>query len=274
MKKILILLIGVAAILSTTSCTRNVEEHEVAVCVKRPYLAGSDGTEVLMPGRHWVAWSSELFFMDNIPQKFQEPFTNLTTKDKSDVDFDFYFNLSINPNKADGLFGNFGLEWYKTNLQPEFRRIIRDKGMAFDMIPITSDPKVSQDIEIYVLKECRKIIKRDSIPVILNSVSMGKATPPKEVLIERSATAAAKQRENTLVQENKNLIQEEDNEKRRGMKDKAYMKELNLNTKQLVELERLKVDMARINAQKIAYKKAKTVIVDGSSGMNPTYPVQ
>ena len=76
MKKILILLIGVAAILSTTSCTRNVEEHEVAVCVKRPYLAGSDGTEVLMPGRHWVAWSSELFFYGQHTTKISRTFYN------------------------------------------------------------------------------------------------------------------------------------------------------------------------------------------------------
>ena len=261
------MLIGVIAMLSMSSCTRTVDENTVGVCIKRPYMIGSSGTEVLKPGRYVVAWSSSIEPLFSTPMKYKETFTNLTTKDKSDVDFDFYFNLQIVQDQANVLYSDFTLEWYKTNLQPEFRRIIRDKGMAYDMIPITSDPKVAQEIENYVLAECRKFIEKSKVPVVLNSVSMGKADPPKEVTVERSATAAAKQRANTLIQDGKNLDTERNNEGRRALKDQEYMKKMKLSTAQFVQLEQLRV-------QEVAYEKASTVIVDGSSGMKPTYPIK
>lgn len=268
MKKIALMMISIVAMLTMTSCTyESIDENQVGILVQRPYLFGSDGTQVLHPGRHVIAESSSLYLMDATPHRFVEKFTNLTTKDKSDVDFDFTFVMKIDPDKADVLYRGWGFEWYERNLEKEFRRSIRNKGMSYDMSLITSDPKIAKEIEDHVIEECRDIIKELKMPIGLVSVSMGKAEPPKEVLDERSATAAAKQRENTLIQIGKNLDQEKENEGKRAVKDQEYMKKMNLSTTQFVQLEQLRV-------QEVAYKKAQTVIVDGSSQSNPTYNIK
>ena len=254
--------------LSMSSCdTVKVNEDEIAILVKRPYVFGQDGTEVLMPGRHYVALSSNDIIMKKTPQRFVERFSNLTTKDKSDVDFDFTFVIRIIPEKANYLYGTWGLDWYVNNIEKEFRRSIRDKGMSYDMIPLTSEPKIAKEIERHVVSECNSIIKNLNMPVVIESASMGKADPPEQVLVERSATAAAKQRENTLIQNGKNLDIEKENEGKRAAKDQEYMKKMNLSTTQFVQLENLRV-------QEVAYKKASTVIVDGSSNTNGTYSVK
>lgn len=254
MKKIVFVLIGLISMLSSCSF-ENIDDNQVAVVIKRPYLFGSDGSEVLSPGRYCIAMSSKTIPFDATPQRYKETLPDLTTKDKSNVDFDVNFLIKIMEDSANVLYGNFGLEWYIRNLQPEFRRVVRRTSMRYDMELITSDEKSTSDFEIEVLEECRQIIKSIKIPVQLCSVNLGSAVPPNEVLEERNKTASQKQREKTLIQENINLDQYEKNERKRASGDKAYQNELQLTVDQYINLK-------TIEAKKIAYEKATTVIVN------------
>jgi regulator of protease activity HflC (stomatin/prohibitin superfamily) len=242
-----------------------VDENQVGVLIKRPYVFGSDGRAILPSGRHYIAASSNLIVMDKTPMRYKESFQDMTTKDKSDVDFDIYFKLQIVAPKADILYSDFGLKWYSRNLQSEFRRVVRVVCMKYDMELLTSDSKISQEIEAIVEKECKQIITDLGIPVILVNVNMGSANPPKQVKLERNKTAAAKQREKTLVQQGKNEDQRKSNEEKRASADKAYQSEMGLTTAQYIQLKQLEV-------QEKAYSKASTVIINGQA--TPTVRVK
>jgi hypothetical protein len=131
------------------------------------------------------------------------------------------------------------------------------------MKSLTNDSKVSDEICEYVKLEGNKIIKKLGIPVVLQSVNMGKVNPPKPVMDEREKTASAKQRELTIVQETKNQIERQNSERERARADKAYQDALGLSTAEYIQLQELKV-------KEKAYEKATevTIIEGGSPNVN------
>jgi regulator of protease activity HflC (stomatin/prohibitin superfamily) len=241
----------------------DVPEGTKALCVKRPYIFGSDGVEVLAPGRHTIASSSTLVTIDTRPLKITEKFDDLTPKDDTPVDFDIYFTIQKDESKLDTLFSKFGLDFYINNLQQEFRELTRNKCKNYDMKTLTNDEKSSKEICDYVLVEGNKIIKKLGIPVKLIAVNMGGVNPPDAVKEERSKTAAAKQRELTIVQETKNQIERQNSERERARADKAYQDALGLSTAEYIQLQELKV-------KEKAYEKATevTIIEGGSPNVN------
>jgi regulator of protease activity HflC (stomatin/prohibitin superfamily) len=280
MKNLLGVLIVLIASLSFTSCSQvGVDEGTRTLCVKRPYIFGSDGVEILTPGRHVMAWTSDDIPVSVRPKKYKESFDNLNTKDNNPVDFDIYFNLQVISTKVDTLYSKFGVGsdangvevWYVNNLQNKLRNIVRDKCKAYEMNPLTNSTTVSKEVIEYVKSEGNKYIKSIGIPVILLDVSMGKVNPPAPVLAEREKTAKAKQAEKTIFQDNKNkdlrnqqLIKNEiarkDMETKRALADKAYKNTMNLTTTQYITI-------LQLENQKILYSNggAKVVQVTGKA---------
>jgi len=258
--KFKLILLSLVTILSSCSY-ENVNEGTKGVLIKRPYIFGSDGTEILEPGRHVIAASSTLVPADIKPTRIKEEFDDLNTKDNAPVDFDIYFTIQNISSEVNVLYSKFGLDYYEKNLQQEFRNLTRDKCKQYEMNPLTNDVKVSEDINAYVLDEGNKIIKKLSLPVILLAVNMGAVNPSKEVTEERAKTAAAKQREQTIAQQTKNEIGRQASEHERAKADKAYQEAMGLNTGQYIQLQALKV-------KEIGYSKATTVtIVEGDLGL-------
>ena len=280
MKNLLGVLIVLIASLSFTSCSQvGVDEGTRTLCVKRPYIFGSDGVDILTPGRHVMAWTSDDIAVNIRPKKYKESFDNLNTKDNNPVDFDIYFNLQVIATKVDTLYSKFGVGtdasglqvWYVNNLQNKLRNIVRDKCKEYEMNPLTNNTVVSKEVIDYVKLEGNKYIKSIGIPVTLIDVSMGKVNPPKPVLEERERTAKAKQAEKTIFQTNKNrdlknkqLIQDQiaraDRENKRALADKAYKNTMNLTTSQYITI-------LKLENEKILYSNggAKVVQINGGA---------
>lgn len=280
MKNLLGVLIVLIASLSFTSCSQvAVDEGTRTLCVKRPYIFGSDGVEILKPGRHVMAWTSDDVPVNVRPKKYKETFDNLNTKDNNPVDFDIFFNLQVISTKVDSLYSNFGVSteasgeevWYVNNLKNKLRNIVRDKCKEYEMNPLTNSTTVSNEVIEYVKAEGNKYIKSIGIPVVLLDVSMGKVNPPKPVLEERERTASAKQAEKTIFQTNKNkdlknkqLIKDQiaraEREKKRALADKAYKNTMNLTTSQYISI-------LKLENEKILFSNggAKVVQVNGGS---------
>ncbi len=260
------MLIGLAfLILGMTSCsTENIPEGNKGLCIKRPYIFGSDGVEVLEPGRHTIAWTSNIVVINTQPSKITESFNDLTPKDDTPVDFEIYFNIQKDENRLDYLYSKFGLEFYIHNLQQEFRELTRNKCKNYDMKTLTNNEQASKEICDYIFIEGNKIIKNLGIPVVLKSVNMGGVNPPDEVTKERCLTAAAKQREFTQIEETKNQIERQNTERERAKADKAYQNALNISTEQYIRLQELKV-------KEVGYAKAKDItIIEGNANLLKT----
>lgn len=257
-------MLGITMMFGMTSCSmENVQEGTKGVLVKRPYIFGSDGVEVLEPGRHTIASSSTLVLVDVKPDRKKEAFDDLNTKDNVPVDFDIYFTFQINSSEVHNLYSKFGLDYYEKSLEQELRNLTRDKCKQYEMNPLTNDAHVSDEINTFVLTEGNKIIKKLGIPVTLIAVNMGSVNPPPAVINERSNTAAAKQKEQTIVQETKNQTERQNSEAARAKADRAYQNALGLTTAEYIQLQELKV-------KEIGYSKATeiTIIEGGSPNVN------
>ena len=265
MKNFKLYLFGLLLSLLGMSCSmEDVKEGTAGLCIKRPYFIGSSGTEILQAGRHTIAASSTLILVDIKPDRKTEKFDDLNTKDNVPVDFSIYFTLQSISSEVDTLYSKFGLDYYEKLLEQELRNITRDKCKQYDMSPLTNDAKVSEEINIYVLTEGNKIIKNLKIPVKLIAVNMGSVNPPQQVITERGNTAASKQRENTIIQENVNQQKRKESEESRALADKAYQKALGLTTSEYIQLQSLRV-------KEIGYSKATTVSIiegGGNVGLN------
>ncbi len=256
-------------VLCMTSCSMNdVPEGHKGILVKRPYVFGSSGVEVLNNDRHTIASSSTLILVNTQPIKIKETFDDMTPKDDTPVDFDIYFSLVLDDAKLDFLYSKFGLQYYENNLQQEFRELVRNKCKQYDMKGLTNDSKISDEICQYVKSEGNKIIKALGIPVTLQSVNMGAVNPPEAVKVERSNTAASKQKELTQVQETKNQIERQNTERERAKADKEYQKALGLTTAEFITLQDLEI-------KKIGYNKAKEfTVIENGSGVGLTRAVR
>jgi regulator of protease activity HflC (stomatin/prohibitin superfamily) len=258
------LILSLCMIIGISSCSfEDVPEGHKGVLVKRPYIFGSSGVEILNNDRHTIAESSTLILVNTQPMKIKESFDDMTPKDDTPVDFDIYFSIVLDESKLDILYSKFGLKYYDNNLQQEFRELIRNKCKQYDMKSLTNDSKVSDEICEYVKLEGNKIIRKLKIPVTLQTVNMGKVNPPSSVIQERERTASAKQREQTIIQETKNQIERQNSERERAKADKAYQDALTLTKDEYIRLQELKV-------KEIGYSKAKeiTIIEGGNTSLN------
>ncbi len=247
---------------SLTSCSmENVAEGHKGVLVKRPFVFGGDGVDVLNPGRHTIAGSSQLIAIDVRPYKVTEKVEKLNTKDNSPVDFVINFTLQPYDTAVGVLYSKFGVDYYTKLLEQEFLYITREKCKQYDMNPLTNSTIVSEEINTYIKEEGNKIIQRLKIPVKLIAVNMGAVNPPREVMNERAITAATKQREQTIIQESLNQMKRKDSEEKRALADNAYKNFLGLSVSQYIQLQELQV-------RKIGYEKATNFTVIESGGGN------
>lgn len=252
-KTIFLLMLMVGMIMSITSCSSDlVDQGSRGLVIKRPYIFGTDGVEVANEGRVYYAWSSNLVPINVRPDRVKEDFDDLTSSDRTSVYFDIYFTMQPLADQVDVLYTNFGLDWYAKNVEQEFRNMVRDKAKTYDMNQLCNDPKTSSEICAYLQSEGEKMLKKLGIPVKLLAVNMSAVNPPQAVIVERNATAAARQREQTINQNTKNEVQRQQTEKERAIADKMYQTQMNLSTEQYMELQRLQTD-------RVAYNKCTNV---------------
>ena len=248
---ILIFAFGMMALI--TSCGfPNVEQGKRGVLVKRPWVFGSSGVETLGEGRWLIAYTSDVLAIDVRPDRKKEEFTDLTSSDRTSVKFDIYFTIQPIADSVHILYTNFGFDYYEKNLEQEFRNLVRDKAKSYDMNSLCNDSKTSIEICSYIQEEGSKMIRKLGVPVKLIAVNMSAVNPPNEVISERNATAAARQREQTIVQNTKNEQQRQQTEKERAIADKMYQNEMSMPLNQYLEY-------LKIKNEGVAYAKASNI---------------
>jgi regulator of protease activity HflC (stomatin/prohibitin superfamily) len=135
----------------------------------------------------------------------------------------------------------FGADWYKANVEAEFknrvRQAVRKHGMNETAINATAideiDEEVSKALVAYVTKA--------RLPIELIDVTVGRANPPDSIKSQRVETAAQEQRVNTEKQralaENSRLAAE----RARADADNAYREAMKLSPDQFLQLETIKM---------------------------------
>jgi regulator of protease activity HflC (stomatin/prohibitin superfamily) len=161
----------------------------------KPYIFGSGGIEMkpLETGRHTIAISTEVIVYDIKPVKFTEDFDDVITNDNNPVDFTSYIILKINDGESPKLHKNFGSKWYTNNVEEQFKAKLRGYCSQYKMFTLTTNRALLDSLEVTIKKEMQEFIDYLKMPVTVIEITIGKVTPPDEVLNETIKTAAEKQ---------------------------------------------------------------------------------
>jgi regulator of protease activity HflC (stomatin/prohibitin superfamily) len=225
MKKILVLMmLPLMALLSSCSFEDVPEQHR-GLAIIHPFLFGSDRVEMLKPGMHPIALTTELANIPVIPYTISEGFDDMRTKDDELVDFAVHLNFKHEDKGLVEMYSNFGLNWYVNNIKEPFRTAVRNLCKKYTQEQLTSNPDISVEIAELLQKEVYKMINNKGIPSVnLLGVEVGKVNPPDEVTAQITQTAVQKYRKDT--EDAKGIAEESrmNAERKRAEADGIYMK--------------------------------------------------
>src|ERR1700692_4437044 len=152
--------------------------------------------------------------------------------------------MVIKVTDAVNLIKNFGPEWYKNNLEEPFktmgRQAVRKRGMNEPAISTTALDAIDAEIR----DELVAFIKDKNLPVMLVTMTVGKANPPDAVKNQRIETATQEQRIQTEKQKKLAEDQRQQAEQSRANADNAYREAMHLSPEQFIQLEQIKMQNA------------------------------
>jgi len=239
----LILLVGLLCSMFSgcVSCTQ-VDPGTEAVLVHQPWIFGHGGVEekTVKPGLQWHWVTTDLYHYNVTPVKFSESFNDIMTSDNFPIDMDFEWEFQVLPDQAWKITAHHK-NWYKNQIQEPGKAYVRDFIARNKMQDVTVDRAKLNVLELEALSWMEQKLKANGLPIKVNRATAGKAAPPEEVMEERAQTAANTQRKST---EDARKIAEDARkaaEVSKALADKAYMREMNFNAAQYLELRRLEL---------------------------------
>lgn len=223
-----------------TGCTIvSPDAGQEAVLVSKPYFIGSGGVidKPVPTGRAWAWLSTSPIYVDVRPQQANIEFNDLMSRDGVPLDFNAAIRYRVTDTVA--LVSKFGADdhWFSRNLEKPFSNAVRDAVKKRGMNEMAIDATASEAVDAEVSKATEAIIKRDSIPIQLIDVTLGRANPPDAIKSQRIDTAAQEQRINTEKQKTLAEAQRLLAERARADADNAYRLAMNLSPDQYLQLK-------------------------------------
>lgn len=238
--------------------------HEV-VLIEKPIIFGHGGVdaEPVKAGRTFAALTTDGVDVYMQPQKFETELPDTMTSDGVPITFHAIMILQVTDSVD--LIKNFGPDWYKNNLEEQFktmvRQAVRKRGMNETAISTTALDLI--DAEIH--DQLSQFLAQKKIPVQLVTMTVGKANPPDAIRNQRIETAAQEQRVNTEKQRKLAEDQRMMAEQSRANADNAYRESMHLSPEQFIQLETIKMQQAVCGEQ----GKANCTFIQ--NGVAPVY---
>jgi regulator of protease activity HflC (stomatin/prohibitin superfamily) len=249
----------VLVLLVASGCTSvTPDAGQEAVLVRKPVLFGHGGVDPtpVKTGRSFVAWTTQAVYVPVVPQQFTVHFEDLMSSDGVPLDFDAIIRLRIKDSVR--LVAEFGADWYKANVEAEFKNRVRQAVRKHGMNETAISSIAIDQIDDEVSKALATYVEKARLPIELMDVTVGRANPPDSIKHQRVETAAQEQRVNTEKQralaENSRLAAE----RARADADNAYREAMKLSPEQFLQLETIKM-------QQVACAKGPCTFIVGSS---------
>ncbi len=256
--KKLIAQVAVLAMLATTmtGCLSpsSVDEGFEGVFVYQPWIFGHGGVDPvpMSTGLSWTVWSTSVKRINIKPFNIDEKFDDLVTEDNNPVDFTIHMTFKHMANGESGgtpkLVEKFGENWYANKVREPLRNSVRSFTKSHQMFAMTTDKKVSDELEIICKNEIEKYLKDSGIPTDLVLVTVGRVMPPHAVVNATIETAVQKQGVKTESERALKEMSRATAEKARAEADNAYKNELKLDSNQYLAMKKLDNERAAIDA--------------------------
>lgn len=214
---------------------------EEVVFVMKPVIFGSGGVDMTPAGTglHWTALSTSGVIVNVKPYQLHEPFDDLITKDNNPVDFSVYISVQHIAGQTPILIRHFGDKWYENKLRQPLGNFIRDFTKGHTMFEMTTDSTVTDDLQRELLKFVQAYVKQEKIPVLIDSVTVGRVAPPAGVLAETIATAQQKQRKLTEDAGAQAELARKNREENKASADVAYLNTMSMNADQYIRMREI-----------------------------------
>lgn len=270
MKKIF----SIFAVLVTmlTSCHGVMPDaDEEAVLIKKPWFFGHGGVDndPVTTGCEWCCWTTSSETFKITPQRYDEVFDDIFSNDNTPLDFNTYINIQIEKGKTPILLQNYGVDWYKNNLQVFYRNKTREYVSMFSPFDLISNREVLNKIDSAIIVDVRNHVESLSatkeFPIKILSVTTGAAKPNKEQLSEMNRTAQLIQQKRSEEQKVQAEKARTESERQRAIADKAYMQEMNLTASQFIQMKYIEM---------IANKKDANIDVLIGGGETPMWNIR
>lgn len=218
----------------------SVEPGQHAVLNDKPIFWGHEGVrhEALTEGRMLVWDSTTSTKVSMLPEAFHVKFDDLSSSDNILLDFDSTIQLQVTD--AVVLTKNFGKEWVNSNVTRQYMSVVREQVKQKTMPQMMSDVAAAVEVDAKVTEGLQKIIKDSGLPVRVLGVSLGRAKPNENVLLQMNETAAQQQRSLSLVAATAAEKQRELEQIAKARADNAYRNAMNLSPDQFVQLESIR----------------------------------
>lgn len=248
--------ITIAAALMLSACGyASPDAGQVGVATKQPWFFGSGGVSdaPIATGSSLVASSTHVDYIPITPLSFDVPFDNMMPSNGIPLDFHTTVRMQITDpvelvkhwnGAAKDDKGELAHSWFYGTIEPIYSNLVRQEVKNFDMSSLAFTGAAIDQIDAKVTGQLNSFIAKNKMPVRLLSVTIGRATPPQEILDQRTETAAQQQRELTMVAQQKAEEARKGAEAARAQADNAYRSEMQLSPEQYVELK--KIEMQRV----------------------------
>lgn len=210
-----------------------------AVLVEKPMLFGHGGVDdtPVSTGSEWIAWTTQPVYVNMQPEQHLYEVNDLMSSNGIPLAFNAAIRLQVTDSVA--LIKRFGPRWYENNVAVEFASELRQAVRQHDMNSLAIEATGVDEVDRDVTANMKRYLAGIHMPVQLVKVTAGKATPPKEILDQRTETAAQVQRK--LTEDSTKLAEDarKNAETSRALADNAYRQTLGLDPREFVDLQRI-----------------------------------
>ena len=270
MKSLTFILSAILSLFMLQSCSlQGIDSGSEGVMVMKPYIFGSGGISMtpLDAGRHTIALSTDVIVYDIKPVKFTEEFDDVITNDNNPVDFTSFIILRINEGESPKLHKQFGEKWYTNNVQEQFRAKLRGYCSQYKMFSLTTDRAILDSLEKTIKTEMQTFISELAMPVNVIEVTIGKVSPPKEVLYETTKTAAEKQAIKTQEARKDKEDARRNADRAKALADMEYKNTFTgMTVDQYLSLRALEIEKEKI--EMVKGKQNVSIIMSSGSGID------
>lgn len=255
MRRTLLFVLAAAAFLAGCSGITP-EAGQEAVITRHPWIFGQGGVDPnpVLPGRKWIAWTTDYQIVNMQPQLFLIHFDDFMSKDGVPLDFDVALRLQITESVK--MVKDFGVgpvelviggirysypKWYVNNVHKNLENAVRQSVRRHGMNETAISTVAIDEIDAEISKSMQGYIEEKRLPVKLVDFTVGRANPPDAIKNQRIETATQEQRINTEKQRKLAEDQRKEAEIARAAADNAFRNALQLSPEQYLRLESLKV---------------------------------
>lgn len=263
--------IGVLILASTnlTGCSKVVELGFEGVAVDRPFMFGHEGVNPVPQEegtREWYYPSTKVIPIEIRPVRYDEDLHDIFAKDNVPVSLDAGVSIKAVSGKTPSLYQKAGKDYYERKIQLKFLNLLRNFARSETSSDLTSNEQTTEQGQVDIKEQLQAYVDSIELPVIVESVFIGKATPPKAVLTEIANTASQTQRIKTEGQRQEAENARKDAEEAKASADKAYMVKFGMSIPEYLTLRGLELQKEQLE---IIKDKENLNVLMATGGANP-----